>query len=205
MTKPLLPEDEIDFVTELAERVGRLERSLTIQKIGELTNAAGGTSGAASGQLGINNIPPTFSHLRLVVRGQSQYGAEIDNMGIRFNGDSSANYGWMYKGNTQAGDASGGTTAQTYGFIGWTMGTTRQNDSYVSHHIIDIPFYSLADGVKSWHSNSVYFNNTGSSLPWAGGTSQGIRYLANPLTALSVFAISAVLGPRARATLYGVL
>lgn len=174
----------------------------TLQKIGDLALAAGGLSGAGAGQLGINNIPQTFAHLRLLVRAQSQAAGD-DNVGIRLNG-SLANYVWQYKGMNNAGPFDGTVASgQAYGYIGSAPGASRANDNYISHQVIDIPFYTLADSIKTWHSMSSYAS---SAAAFQGVTAQGSNVgFAGAITALTLLASGGALGPRTKATLYGIV
>lgn len=198
MTKAVFPEDEIDFSNDLESRIKRLEMSRTMQKIGEFTNT--GTL------LSFPNIPQNFSHLRVMAIGQSMR-AGFANTGFRatFNGLSGAAYSFDYWGyNSAPAVYSGHVGGDTRLYVGQTPAATRTNDNYVSTHIIDIPFYTLANVIHMFHANASF--NDGNALMtgvninniWTGAAAAITRFdLSDD--------VGSALGPRARATLYGIL
>jgi hypothetical protein len=188
-----------------AAQLNRIEKGIAdahamagMQLIGELTLGGSGVAG----QLGIANIPQNFTHLRLISRLQSgQVGT--DNAGLRINGIQTGTYNWTYKGMSQAGAFDGVSANQTYAYLGAIPGTNRANDNYIGNQIVDLPFYSLGDCIKTWHSLAAMANGV---ADYYGVTAQGVCIAtANAITSLAVLAAATAVGPRSRAFLYGIM
>jgi hypothetical protein len=183
--------------TSYAQEQGlhQIAEFVAMRKIGDLQLVAGA--------LLFKDIPQTFKHLRLLVQGQSQRVSE-DNMNMRFNGVATASYLWGANGRSGAGDSSlSSVGAVTEAWIGNTPGTDRSNDAFVSNHVVDIPFYSSANNLKSWLSNATI---AASAISWGGWTIRGQNVgFATPVISLSVYAQGGILGPNSKASLYGIL
>jgi hypothetical protein len=148
-------------------------------------------------------IPQTFSALRVEVVGQSGR-AGVDNTGLRFthNGLATANYFFAYHGWGNAG-AMQGSGSDARGYLGQTPAGNRSNDNYVGSHILEVPFYTRTDIVKEFFARgicstgNVTIHSVSVGNVWIGDI--------NAVSRLDIMDdVAAVLGPRAKATLYGI-
>jgi hypothetical protein len=205
MSKQILPDDIFTLLNSYEDRLARLERAtspMAWEKIGDFQ--ASGTL-----QLVYNNIPQTFSHLRVAFVGQSTRSG-FTNTGYRFYFSTSAglissSYQMQYFGYSSQSGAfvSGQSPNDSRGYLGQCPAGTRSNDNYILSGTIDIPYYARGDVIKNFMVDSTMHD--GSTL------FQGLRvHTINNATAAAVTALTiaddagSALGPRAAATLYGI-
>lgn len=152
-------------------------------------------------------IPQTFTHLRVVGIGQSQR-AGVANTGLRLshNGNTASAYQYDYYG-YGAGLAANAITSGGAGAVGVYLGQTpagsRANDNYVSQFVVDIPNYNVAGVVRMFLSNSYFHDGVnGRQSMTSGGVWMNDT---NVITQLDIGDdVAGALGPRARASLYGI-
>lgn len=156
-----------------------------------------------------DNIPQTFNHLVVYYTMQSQRAATV-HAGARFriNNDSTLVYDFNFNGFHVASGVQGADQAfvggQSMGYLGELPGATRANDNAVLSGVLDIPFYRSGN-VKHMTARASMSNDSS----YTASIVVGNHYFpAAPaaITRLDLHddAIGA-LGPRAVATLYGIV
>lgn len=106
------------------------------------------TQSGAQATFDFQSIPQTYTHLRIEVIARCDNAAS-QNLLIRFNNDSAANYdshSVQGSNNTVAGSASAGGTS---GFAGSVPGTG-DGATRVGMSVIEIPFYTETTFFQSW-------------------------------------------------------
>jgi len=127
--------------------------------------------GSAQSSVVLSSIPATYTSLQLRIVGRSANGTQFDEISLRFNADTGANYGHKYiKLETSNAPSQANATSQTaIRILGVTANTATANN--FSALKIDIAGYKDAanktsirgfggatDFVSSWQSNASLFN-----------------------------------------------
>jgi hypothetical protein len=161
--------------------------------------------GSATSSITLSSIPATYTSLQLRIVGRSANGAQFDEISLRFNSDSGANYGNKYiKLDTSNAPSQASDTGQTaMRILGVTGNTaTANNFSALKMDIIGYKntnmktqvrgFGGATDFVSSWQSNASLF--------------AGLWNATTTVTSLTVATWSgANLATGTRVSLYGVL
>jgi hypothetical protein len=129
---------------------GNLWPANSYYQIGTTTVGAGGASSVT-----FSGIPSTYTHLQVRVFQKSDSAGDLN---FRFNSDSGANYSRHYFFASGSTSNSGGSTSETFGYVGYNPSST-----YFSSSIIDILDYTNTNKnkiVKSLIGTDV---NSGSS------------------------------------------
>jgi len=148
------------------------------------------TLGSTDAEIVFSSIPATYKDLVVVVAGKTSGNADY---GIRLNGDSGANYSFVYMGGNGSSPASGAATGQTQ----IVLDAYFWRSSEQSNCIVQIMDYSATDKHKTVLSR----NNV------AGG---GVDAFANrwantaAVTSVTVRTVSNAFDPGTTISLYGV-
>ena len=164
------------------------------EKIGDFTNN--------STSLSYSSIPQDYKHLQVRWVAQSNRSG-IANTGGRFrwNGLSSANYQITY--NIVAGStvSTAGGGSNTWGYVGQIPAGSRANDNYIAECIIDFPFYSASNRIRTAHSRMSGFDGTNVLLGNCGATNDSS---IAAITSIQLYDdVAGTLGPRSSAELWG--
>lgn len=117
---------------------------------------------SATASVTFSSIPATYTTLILVVNGRLSDSALFGAIGIRFNGDTGANYDQQaIQGLGSTAQAFGGS-AQTYGFIGRLPGATAST-SDAGEITIWVPGYAATTFNKLARGNNGYFETQGTT------------------------------------------
>jgi hypothetical protein len=116
------------------------------------------TIGSTAGGITFNNIPQTFTDLKLVVSSRHNNAGPIDGSIIRFNGDSGANYSDTILYGTGVSAQSARYTGQTYAFYIADDGNTATTNTF-SNWEMYIPNYRSAN-LKQLNIDGVSENNS---------------------------------------------
>lgn len=209
-TRTLRPYRDLAPQSRIQEGMGSLEERIAIL---ERTRSSGPVRlnevvGAGTTTINLSNIPQSFSHLRLYVVGQSnRAGLPTTGLRMRMNGTTSSyELDYIIHANSVATNAvlSGSQVSQGSWFIGTVPANNRGNDNFVAHCVIDIPWYSRNDMLKTITMHNAFNDGVGAS----GAEYSGGRYVgsANAITSLQIHDdVGGTLGPRSRAALYGIL
>jgi len=137
---------------------GHLFTQSAFDSIATTTVGSGGTS-----TITFSSIPQTYTHLQIrgIARENSGAGTSINDLLVRFNSDSGANYRYHYlRGNGTA--ASAGTAgSQTYA---WALGTSQAGStaSVFTGNVLDILDYTNTNKYTTTRSLSgTDFNGSG--------------------------------------------
>lgn len=169
-----------------------------VTKIGDFSLVSGGTI------LRYSAIPQTYKHLRVLFAMQSSR-AGLANTGARCTINAiNTFYETAFYGYTNAPAVSNGFVASTStGYLGQCPAGTRGSDAYVMQGTIDIPFYSDANNIKQMFAET--YSQDGVS--YSAKLTLGINNYSG-VAAIDTFSllddVGSVLGPRAKATLYGI-
>jgi hypothetical protein len=199
--------DPFRDASDLQDRVHALEQKMLS---GGMVKIADFVSNNTKLTSSVSNISQAFSHLRVFFVGQSTR-PSFPNTGYRFTFSTPAgvitsvyhfNY-WGY-GNGAGGVIQGQVANDTRGYLGQTPAGTRTNDTCVSHGVIDIPYYTLRNTIKSFLVNTTLHD--GNTL-FQGLVINNVNTgTSDAVTGLSLSDDSASpLGPNIQAALYGVL
>lgn len=155
--------------------------------------------------LSFTNIPQTFTHLRVEFIAQSGR-AGVANTGMRFSHNSVGAASWevaVMAHSFAAGATPSVSTNDTRGYLGQCPAGNRTSDNYTLQGVMDIPYYSRSDAFHHFLVHSMMDDgNTDYRIHSAGNTYRGN---ANAITRLDIFDdVTATLGPRTRASLYGI-
>lgn len=122
---------------------------------------ANGTSPGAS--IDLTSISGSYNHLELLVQGDFDNAVGFEDMAVRFNNDSGANYASQQMGGQSATAFAGKTSGQTSGKIGTWSGTTKPagNGSYLK---IEIPCYKDTTFNKTYCATTGTYNNSDQDL-----------------------------------------
>lgn len=175
-----------------------MNESMGVTKLGDFDLIAGGTI------LDFSDIPQDYSHLRAEVVFQANApGAAVGCM-CRVNNSALPNYHESYYLNeNSSGGALFSANNQQQWYCGEGPGSSRLNDNYVGHCTIDFAWYSRSDAIKTHHAvMRAQYSASFMRFVMVGGTYDAN---ASPITRLTIFESGVnVLGPRARAILYGI-
>lgn len=118
-----------------------------------------------SAQVIFDNIPQTFTHLRLVMFARSNGGSGT-NIPIRFNNDSGGNYRVHYFGGSGSSAFSGDFGAtQTIGDVGWVGAGTDTANSW-GCSVVDVLDYTNTNKFKTLRATNgvIQTTSTGAGL-----------------------------------------
>lgn len=161
------------------------------------------TLSAAATTIDFSAISGGYTHLRLVARLRTDRGAATDNIQLRLNNDSGANYYVQYVDGNASGASAGEVLGATSAFSAHAPGGSATADRF---GIVDllIPFYAETTAQKAFQSDVFDPSGTGSgSLSrWAYGgvwasTAAVTRITLLPAVGPNFVAVS-------RAVLYGI-
>ena len=105
-------------------------------------------SGSVAASITFSSIPATYKHLLILLSGQCDNAAE-QNLLMRFNGDTGANYHWQLMQGSGATAAASSSASQTAIIPGSVLGSAHTNRAGSSY--IFIPEYTGT----TWHKNSL--------------------------------------------------
>jgi hypothetical protein len=155
--------------------------------------------------LTFTNIPQTFNHLKVEFITQSQRPA-ASQTGMRFAHNSVVAAQWQLAitGHGNTGAAGVFVANDTRGYLGQSPALTRTSDNYTQQGTLEIPFYARTDAFHHFIANSMMDDgNTLFQTVQVGNTYRGDT---NAVTSLRIFDdAGSNLGPRSRATLYGIV
>lgn len=173
-----------------------------MQKIGSFTLPA------ASSLMYFKDIPQTFTHLRVDFLAQSGR-TGVPNTGMRFSHNSVGAASWqvaVMAHSFAAGATPSVSTNDTRGYLGQAPAANRASDNHVLAGTIFIPFYTRKDFFKHFIVQSMMDDgNTDYRVHSIGNTFRGD---SNQIVRLDIFddvTPTFSLGPRSKATLYGIL
>lgn len=110
----------------------------TMTKISKVTVGAGGAT-----SISFNSIPATYTDLRIVISGRSDFGQHYGGGTLRFNGDSSAySYRRIYGDTTTVGSSAGAAAA---GIIDWDVNGAPTTANTFGNTQIYIPNYASSN------------------------------------------------------------
>lgn len=186
--------------SDLEDRVTRLEQALLGS--GNMVKIADFVPTASYTALSVANIPQTFKHLRVEFIGNSTR-AGFANTGLRFRWSGvSGGYLTNYDG-YGAGSTQGQVSSQSLGYIGQMPSGSKVNDDYNSMVVIEFPFYS-GPGLK--HALAFTSMHDGTTLSESMRTGTTNPTNGTPVTSIDILDdVSSALGPRSKASLYGIL
>lgn len=155
-----------------------------------------------STSLDYSSIPGDYTHLRIVAVCQSsRSGYANTGQLLRING-ASASY-------SRSGHYTAASSGSPVGFVArganaWYLGQVpagnRTDDNYTVSAIVDLPFYSRTDTLKTYMMRSAGDDGTNALSAVAGGAYYGG---AGAITSIKLIDdVSSSLGPRARAELW---
>lgn len=118
------------------------------------------TVGAGGSQVTFSSIPATYTDLMLVVSGRGSRSSYIDDLLIRFNGDTGTNYTSrvLYGQGSSAGSLN---FSLSYGVAGYVPAATATANTF-GNAVMYIPNYA-GSTVKSFTTDSVTENNATSA------------------------------------------
>jgi len=156
-----------------------------------------GSSAASVTFSGLGTSAAAYKHLQIRVTGRSDRGANGDGFGIRFNGDSGANYARHYLYGEGTGVFSGSNTAATFaGAINVTASTSPA--SVYSTGVVDVLDFANV----SKYTTVRNFNGT----PAAGyfvSLGSGLWLNTAAITDITLYCISGNMVTGSRFSLYG--
>jgi len=111
---------------------------------------------SGSGAVSFQNIPQLYGDLRIEGKFRGTPASQIDQIRMRFNNDSGANYSfaetWADDGTTPGGPSRGGTSGETHGMAGVCLNASAGANTFSPMQLY-IPGYR--DAVwKSWNGSS---------------------------------------------------
>ena len=132
----------------------------------------GATTLAAPGTFDVTGLAQTYTDLVIKVFARGSYnGGALENLLLRFNGDSTAGiYQWTNISGTGAAAASGGSTGSA-SIICANISTSASDANYFSTAEIIIPNYAVASGASvPFSKTSMTLSNTYESSAGSGPT-----------------------------------
>ena len=163
------------------------------EKIGDFTNN--------STSLTYTSIPQTYQHLQVRWVAQSNRTGLTNTGGrYRWNGITS-NYQITYNYVVGASALTGGAGSQLFGYVGQIPAANRSNDNYVAECIIDFPYYTATNRIRTAHSRLSGFDGTNYLLGNCGTTNDSSIAAITSITLIDD--ITGTLGPRSSAELWG--
>ena len=102
-----------------------------------------GSAGATS--ITFSNIPQTFTDLKVVVSGRTDYANSSDEVYLKLNGSSASIYSWKMLYGTGSAAASASDSAEGYGIAGVQIDGSTATASVFSNGEIYIPNYTSAN------------------------------------------------------------
>lgn len=164
------------------------------EKIGDFTNN--------STSLTYTSIPQTYQHLQVRWVAQSNRAGQANTGGrYRWNGLTSANYQITYNYVVGVSSSTGGATGQSFGYVGQIPAGSRANDNYVAECIIDFPYYTATNRIRTAHSRLSGYDGTNYLLGNCGATNDSSIAAITSITLLDD--VAGTLGPRSSAELWG--
>lgn len=106
----------------------------------------------ADGPVVFSAIPQTFRHLKVICTLRTAGVITVENVYIRFNNDSGANYNYEYLQGNNAAVGAGATAAATYILFSTMQGSTGIANAFGTSEI-DIPDYANTTRHKTCHSS----------------------------------------------------
>lgn len=207
---PTVPAD----MQELAERIETVRGAATgLASLGSdgkvptaqlpadaLTQIFDSTLGAAAASFDITSIPATYNHLRLVLLIRATEAVVQNQVVLRFNGDTAANYSWQRLYGQAATPAAAETAGDTRALAGWyPAASAAANMAGVVEMLI--PHYRTTTFYKSFSALSGYGGNAGQIMAGHHAGAWASVAVINRIT-LSPASGNWVAG--SRCTLYGV-
>lgn len=146
------------------------DRKVKVSTVAGVRLISSSTLGAAAASVTFSSIPQTYSHLRvhMLVRGDRS-GSNEDNVLVRFNGDTAANYDRQYTYFTTSASATA-TVGQTSILLGnmpasvSTADTSGVHDFLVAGYTVALHKTLISNGLDSFDNT-----NAASQLRWASG------------------------------------
>lgn len=133
------------------------------------------------------NIPTTFTHLEIVVRGRGDAATKQALGEIRFNNDSGGNYagGSLFMSNVDGALNAAGSASNAGVIIGHVPCATATTGAFASSRVT-IPGYGSATGWKSWSGTATGYsasdNITGETFGWLWKSTAAITRITLLLT-----------------------
>jgi hypothetical protein len=103
----------------------------------------------------VSSISQAYKHLEIVVSGRTDRAATNQQVGIRFNNDTGANYDWQNVRAAAAGTAATESIADTSIVITNMTGTTA-TASFVGSSLVEIPDYTSSAFYKTVNALSIF-------------------------------------------------
>ncbi|HEU5004919.1 MAG TPA: capsid cement protein [Candidatus Saccharimonadales bacterium] len=127
--------------------VGQATSTASSSKVWALIKPASGTGGSGGGGMttlydstltsdtagfDVSSIPGTYSQLKIAVYGRTAMNSQFDQIALRFNGDSSADYDFQkVEGNNTAVNGAA-NTGMSSASIGWLPGSSASNNTFAA-------------------------------------------------------------------------
>ena len=155
-------------------------------------------SGSAA-TITFNNIPQTYTDLKVVVGGRGGQAQVYQQTYYRFNGDAGTNYSATSIQGTGSGTGSYRESAQTRGSGGLLNGSTATANSFGNLEF-HIPNYTSGIFKQVWIE---YINETNGVAAYQG-LEAGVYRSSAPITSLEINTFGAALAASTTVTLYGI-
>jgi hypothetical protein len=148
------------------------------------------TFASAASSITLNTLPTTYTHLKLISVSPA-VSSTAGRTGLRFNGDSNANYHYL-----QIGSTNGSTTSDTADGVSYAL--TGYNAGSNSMQIMDI------HGYRSTAFNKSIYAHHGDTYPERGWMVSTWNNTA-AITTIEVFCLSGTFPAGTNITLYGIV
>lgn len=157
------------------------------------------TASGSAATITFNNIPQTYTDLKIVVSGRGGQAAVYQQTYWRINGDTGSNYSATSIQGTGAGTASYRESSQTRGSLGLLNGSTATASSF---GINEMWIYSYANSMNKQVINE-YVTETNSATAYQGIES-GLYRSNTPVTSFEINTFGAAIAANTTVTLYGI-
>lgn len=137
-----------------------------------------------------SSIPSTYTHLQIRGISRTNNPGSVDNVVIRFNGDTGTNYSWHQLAGDGSSASAGGESSKNYILIGlFPSGST--NSSTFGSHVIDILDYANPNKNTTARALSGYDLNGSGQLVLRSGLWQNTAAITSiTITQLSSYSYS---------------
>jgi hypothetical protein len=153
-----------------------------------------------------SSIPATYKHLQLRYTARSDRASSSDQLGLRFNGDTAANYWYQNLTSNGGGSVQGAgiisSQAQTR-LIDGQMAASTAVANLFTNGVVDIVDY--VSSAKSKTVRNIFGTTDNTNLVYAAGFMEGLWTTAAAVTSITLFPLN---GPNfvsgSRFSLYGI-
>jgi hypothetical protein len=148
------------------------------------------TFSSASGSITLNTLPTSYTHLKLICAIPA-VGSSAGRTGLRFNGDSAANYHYLQAGSTNTSTSSDTADGVAYALTGYNAGSNGMQ-------VIDI------HGYRSTAFNKSIYSHMGDTYPERGWMVSTWNNTA-AITTIEVFCLAGTFPAGTNITIYGIV